>query len=90
LNVALNTTITEELEQEGLVREVIRVIQDYRKKLDLPIEKRVRLSLDVDDYLQEALVRFDHVLRESVLVSDVVFAKEKAMESFSIGTQSVR
>jgi isoleucyl-tRNA synthetase len=31
ITVALNTTITEELEQEGVVREVVRAIQDYRK-----------------------------------------------------------
>ena len=48
MTVALNTTITEELEQEGVVREVIRAIQDYRKKLELPIEKRVNLVLDVE------------------------------------------
>ncbi|MGG4495702.1 isoleucine--tRNA ligase [Brevibacillus reuszeri] len=90
LNVALNTTITEDLEQEGLVREVIRVIQDYRKKLDLPIEKRVLLTLAVDASLQQALERYDHVLRESVLVSDVIFAEKESMESFSIGAQQVR
>ncbi|MGG4444315.1 isoleucine--tRNA ligase [Brevibacillus fortis] len=88
LHVALNTTLTEELEQEGLVREVIRVIQDARKKLDLPIDKRVQLTLDVDDELRVALERFDHVLRESVLVSDVSFAKAADMEMVSFGDKT--
>lgn len=88
INVALNTTITEELEQEGFVREVIRAIQDYRKKLNLPIEKRVSLTLDVDAQLKEALERFDHVLQDNVLLSDVKYAKEAGMETVSIGEKN--
>ncbi|TPG71113.1 isoleucine--tRNA ligase [Brevibacillus laterosporus] len=88
INVALNTTITEELEQEGFVREVIRAIQDYRKKLNLPIEKRVSLTLDVDAQLKEALERFDHVLQDNVLLSDVKYANEIGMETVSIGEKN--
>lgn len=85
MTVALNTTMTEELEQEGLVREVIRAIQDYRKKIGLPIEKRVDLVLDVDAQLQTALVRFDHVLQEHVLLNSVRYAPVPNMETVSYG-----
>jgi isoleucyl-tRNA synthetase len=88
MTVALNTTITEELEQEGLVREVVRAIQDYRKKLELPIEKRVSLVLDVPSELKEALERFDHILQENVLMSGVRYAKETGMESVSFGDKT--
>ncbi|MGC5328067.1 isoleucine--tRNA ligase [Brevibacillus sp. SYSU BS000544] len=88
INVALNTEITEELEQEGVVREVIRVIQDTRKKLDLPIEKRVSLTLDVDAELKEALERFVHVLQDNVLLSTIRYAKEPDMEIVSLGEKS--
>nr|WP_278430449.1 isoleucine--tRNA ligase [Brevibacillus laterosporus] len=90
INVALNTTITEELEQEGTVREVIRVIQDFRKKMDLPIDKRVILTLDVDAQLKEALERFNHVLQNNILLSDVRYAKEIGMETVSIGDKNFR
>ncbi|MCR8634383.1 isoleucine--tRNA ligase [Paenibacillus radicis (ex Xue et al. 2023)] len=88
--VALNTAITEELEQEGLVREVIRVIQDYRKKLELPIEKRVDLVLDVDSQLKAALERFDHVLQDSVLLASVRYAEAEGMETIAIGDRTLR
>lgn len=90
VNVALNTAITEELEQEGIVREVIRAIQDYRKKMDLPIEKRVILTLDVDSQVKEALERFDQVLKNNVLLSEVKFGAEADMETASIGDRSIR
>ncbi|NOU68997.1 isoleucine--tRNA ligase [Paenibacillus sp. LMG 31461] len=85
MTVALNTTMTEELEQEGLVREVIRAIQDYRKKIGLPIEKRIDLVLAVDAELQTALERFDHVLHEHVLLNSVRYATEPNMETVSYG-----
>jgi isoleucyl-tRNA synthetase len=89
ITVALNTTITRELEQEGVVREVVRAIQDYRKKLDLPIEKRVLLVLDADEELKSILTRFDSILQENVLLAGIRFAKEEGMEIVAIGEKNV-
>ncbi|MDQ1912196.1 isoleucine--tRNA ligase [Paenibacillus sp. GD4] len=89
MTVALNTVITEELEQEGLVREIIRAVQDYRKKLDLPIEKRVSLALAVNPQLRKAIERFEHVLRENVLLSGLTYTTETDMEFVSIEDQRV-
>jgi isoleucyl-tRNA synthetase len=88
MTVALNTTITEELEQEGFVREVVRAVLDYRKKLELPIDKRVNLVLDVDTQLKEALKRYEHVLQDNVLLLRVRYAKEPNMESVSFRDKS--
>lgn len=90
ITVALNSDITPELEQEGWVREVVRAVQDTRKKLDLPIEKRVRLCLDVDDELKEAITAFENVLRDNVLVTDLVFGKcEGAGEIIDLGSKKI-
>ncbi|WP_048748557.1 isoleucine--tRNA ligase [Paenibacillus sp. P22] len=85
LTVALNTDITPELEQEGWVREVIRAVQDTRKKLDLPIEKRVDLVLDADAELTAALQAFDSLLQDSVLLSSVSFDSAEGMERVAFG-----
>ncbi|QTH46080.1 isoleucine--tRNA ligase [Cohnella sp. LGH] len=89
LTVALNTEITPELVQEGWVREVIRAVQDTRKKLDLPIEKRIDLVLDVDSELEAALRAFDGVLRENVLVNEVSFGRTEATESVQAGEKTI-
>ncbi|OPA78479.1 isoleucine--tRNA ligase [Paenibacillus selenitireducens] len=89
ITVALNTDITPELEQEGWVREVVRAIQDTRKKLDLPIEKRVNLTLQVDDELKAAITAFDHVLRENVLVNEVHFGTMNNMEQIELGEKQI-
>ncbi|MNJ48252.1 isoleucyl-tRNA synthetase [compost metagenome] len=90
ITVALNTDITPELEQEGWVREVVRAVQDTRKKLDLPIEKRVHLTLDVDDELRTAIEAFEQVLRDNVLITDVSFGKpEGDVEVADLGTKTI-
>ncbi|MBB6636335.1 isoleucine--tRNA ligase [Cohnella thailandensis] len=89
LTVALNTDITPELEQEGLVREVIRAVQDTRKKLDLKVEQRVSLVLDVDAETEAALKAFDRVLRENVLVNEVSFGRVEGSESVQAGDKLI-
>jgi isoleucyl-tRNA synthetase len=89
ITVALNTEITPELEQEGWVREVVRAVQDYRKKLDLPIEKRVTLVLDTDEELTAAIQAFEHVLRENVLVNELKFGQEAEMERVDLAGKTL-
>ena len=43
--VSLNLEITEELEQEGTAREVVRNVQDTRKALNLEITDRILLNI---------------------------------------------
>jgi isoleucyl-tRNA synthetase len=89
LTVALNTEITPELEQEGWVREIIRAVQDYRKRLDLAIEKRIALTLQLDDELKAAVTAFEHVLRENVLVTTVEFGGAHPFETVDAGGRSI-
>ncbi|MGO4110139.1 isoleucine--tRNA ligase [Paenibacillus sp. YAF4_2] len=89
VTVALNTDITPELEQEGWVREVIRAVQDTRKKLDLPIEKRIDLALDVDAELQAALQAFSNVLNDNVLLNSVSYESAEGMERVQLGDKEI-
>ncbi|WP_132059070.1 isoleucine--tRNA ligase [Halorussus amylolyticus] len=47
--VYVDTELTDDIESEGYAREVIRRVQEMRKEMDLDIEQRVRLELDVAD-----------------------------------------
>lgn len=89
VTVALNTDITPELEQEGWVREVIRAVQDTRKKLDLPIEKRIDLALNVDAELQAALQAFSNVLNDNVLLNSVSYESAEGMERVQLGDKEI-
>ena len=45
----MNIEITEELRQEGLVRDLVRSVNDFRKKSGLTIQDRATLHLIVTD-----------------------------------------
>jgi isoleucyl-tRNA synthetase len=68
--VRLNTEITEELRLEGLAREIVRAIQDRRKKLGLNVEDRIDVRYEADGMLLRAIQRHgDYVKNETLAVT---------------------
>jgi isoleucyl-tRNA synthetase len=81
----LDTVITEPLKLEGMAREVVRIIQDRRKKLGFNVEDRIDTRYDADGLLARALVHFaDYIKTETLSVTlaagrDGEFAGEQMM-----------
>jgi isoleucyl-tRNA synthetase len=65
--VALETTITPELREEGLVRDLTHYVQDMRKKAGLKIEDHIALVLVVEPELAEILERHRASLQAETL-----------------------
>jgi isoleucyl-tRNA synthetase len=47
--VYVDTSLTDEIEAEGYARDVVRRIQEMRKRLDLAVDERIRTAVDVAD-----------------------------------------
>ena len=71
--VALETTITPELREEGLVRDLTHYVQDMRKKAGLNIEDHIGLALYVDDIpLAQLLVEYGEEIRAETLARNLL------------------
>ena len=67
LTVALDPEITEELYKEGVVRDVVRSIQNLRKESGLEVTDRIRIYLSGSDKVKEAVEAYeDHLLQETL------------------------
>ncbi len=67
LTIGLDSQITEELLQEGAVRDVVRSIQNLRKDRNLEVTDRIILRLSGSEWLQKAVSSFeDHLLTETL------------------------
>jgi len=65
LAVGINTELTDELRQEGMVRDLIRQVQNMRKEADLRVEDRIVVGISGDGHVEKSLERFqDYFLAE--------------------------
>ncbi|MCT9930644.1 isoleucine--tRNA ligase [Planotetraspora sp. A-T 1434] len=69
--VALDLAITDELRRAGLVREVIRLVQDARKSTGLSITDRIDLWWSADGDLAEALRGGGQTVADEVLAASL-------------------
>lgn len=76
--IALDLTITPDLKNEGLVREVIRAVQNGRKKAGLNVDDRINLALMSDDpVLTQAIAQFrDEIYAETLAVGTQIAQAE--------------
>ena len=68
---ALNTQLTPELVQEGLMRDAIRLVQNARKNAGLEVSDYIHLSLETQGELKEALITHLDTVKHEVLARDV-------------------
>jgi len=65
--MALDTTLTPELLQEGLARDFNRLIQDQRKAMNLDISDRIVVSYTAPPRIAEAITAHEAYLRNELL-----------------------
>ncbi len=65
--VVLDTTITPELEAEGIARDLVRMIQQARKDADLNVSDRIRLHVDAPEAIAKAVATWQGYVNEQTL-----------------------
>jgi isoleucyl-tRNA synthetase len=85
LTVALDPEITEELRQEGIVRDLIRHVQNHRKESGLEVSDRITLFVQGDDDLRDAIEAFEEYLMTETLAVAVRWELPENAQRVSAG-----
>jgi isoleucyl-tRNA synthetase len=88
-DVELDTALTPELREEGIVREFIRAIQDLRKEKGLTIQDRALLTIDADATVTGLITKNKSAIVTATLLKDIVF-KNLEGEATSIAEFKVK
>ncbi len=76
IGVGINTQITPELENEGLVRELIHKIQVLRKEANFNLVDRIHIACQTDDKLRRAIDHHADYLKNETLALEINFVAE--------------
>ncbi|MFZ9087810.1 MAG: isoleucine--tRNA ligase [Pontimonas sp.] len=87
--VLLHTDVTEELEREGLARDIIRAIQQERKNIGLDVSDRISLTLDGDDAVAQAFEAYRELITSETLATAAQLG-DVSGEDVAVGNTRVR
>ncbi|HPR10562.1 MAG TPA: class I tRNA ligase family protein, partial [Candidatus Saccharibacteria bacterium] len=84
--VTIDTTLTDELLAEGMVRDVVRQVQSARKKADFNVEDRILCELSTPDKkLSQAIEHHQAYISKETLSSPHVLQNPMYKDSVTIG-----
>ena len=84
ITVGLSLELTEDLILEGIVRDVVRSVQNMRKDAGFAVEDRIEISWDLDGQIAEAVGKFHVYFRNETLTNIISEKIENANYSGSV------
>lgn len=82
--IVLTTSLTPELEAEGLARDVIRAIQAARRDAGFEVSDRIHLAVSGFEAAEAATRQFEDLVKNEVLALDVQYGSEALKEGHEV------
>ena len=86
-DVELDTKISDTLREEGMLRELIRIIQDLRKTNGFTIKDQARLSLDLPENLKLFVSKNEAQIARMTLLKEIKYEKVESGEVDLVGNK---
>lgn len=74
--VILDTKITSELETEGMVRDIIRVVQQKRREADFEVSDRINLQINIPKNLHADITFYEKLICKETLAKNLTLVAE--------------
>lgn len=90
-SIEIATDITLELKQEGIMRELVRVIQNARKNAGLKVDDRIKLRIDSEAAeITEAVTKFKDIIFAETLATGELSGAGDHVETVKIEAQEAK
>ena len=89
ITVSLNVVLTDDLIEDGFVREMISKIQNLRKETGLEVVDRIVLTYDGNAKLAEIIEKKKDFIASEVLANEVKAEKSSDMKELSINGETI-
>ncbi|WP_411169420.1 isoleucine--tRNA ligase [Clostridium sp. MB05] len=76
IGVVLDTTITEELKEEGHLREIISKVQNMRKEKGFEVSDKIKLYISGNDMLLEVANKYSDIIKRETLTQEIMIDAE--------------
>ena len=80
MTVVLDTNLTDELVEEGFVREIISKIQNMRKDAGFEVMDHINVYQDGNDRIKDIIIRNEELIKKEVLAENVITGEIKGVE----------
>ncbi|MDD4679806.1 MAG: isoleucine--tRNA ligase [Clostridia bacterium] len=84
LFVILDTTLTQELIDEGLARELVSKVQQMRKTNDYEVMDNIRIYLYADEAVLKAVELFEDYIKTETLAVDIIDVEDATLEKTNL------
>lgn len=78
IGVVLDTTITEELKEEGYLREILSKVQNMRKDSGFEVLDRINLYVAGNEMLENVIKKFEETIKKDTLSNNIFYNEETA------------
>ena len=78
--IELDTDLTQELKDEGVVRELTRAIQAMRKEAELTPQDFINLDIETDEVGKEFIEKFAEAIKANALIKEINFTETEGDE----------
>ena len=89
MGVVLDTNITQELKEEGNLREVLSKIQNMRKESGFEVADKIRLYVSGNEMLQNVIMKFEEQIKRDTLCVEVLYNEKREYNAVKINGEDL-
>ncbi|WP_298844355.1 isoleucine--tRNA ligase [Clostridium sp.] len=90
MGVVLITHITDELKEEGNVREILSKIQNMRKETGFEVADKIRTYVSGNEMLQKVISKFEDQIKKDTLSVEIVYNADREYKTVKINGEDLQ